>query len=147
MRQQASKVLPYSPDQLFNLVGDVEAYPQFLPWITAIRTWNARTLAPGVDAVDAEAAVGFAFLRERFSTRVVRDADQRTIDVGLISGPFRKLHNRWKFHEDPDGTRVDFEIEFTFKSRLLEGLLASHQAHAIERVMACFEARARALYG
>ena len=133
---------------MFDLVGGVEAYPQFVPWITGIRTWNARELAPGVDSIDAEARVGFSFLKERFSTRVTRDAGQRQIDVGLLAGPFRRLENRWRFDDDGrGGTNVVFDIDFQFKSRLLDGLLAANFAHAVERLMTCFEARAEQLYG
>jgi len=119
-----------------------------VPWITGMRTWNARELEPGVDSVDAEAKVGFSFLKERFSTRVTRDAGQRQIDVGLLAGPFRRLENRWRFEDDGAGaTRVVFDIDFQFKSRLLDRLLAANFAHAVERLMACFEARAERLYG
>jgi coenzyme Q-binding protein COQ10 len=142
-----SRVLPYTPGQLFALVGDVERYPEFVPWISTMRTWNARTLADGVEMVDAEAGVGFSFLRERFSTRVRRDPGERQIDVSLLSGPFRRLVNRWQFFEDPGGTRVEFDIDFQFKSRLLEGLLAANFHHAVDRLMGCFEERAKALYG
>ena len=148
MRHHVSKLLPYTPDQLFALVGDVAAYPDFVPWITAMRTWNARHLGEGVESLDAEAGVGFAFLKERFSTRVRRDAHARQIDVGLLSGPFRKLENRWRFLDAGHGcTRVEFDIDFTFKSRLLEALLTANFAHAVDKLMACFEARAGALYG
>jgi coenzyme Q-binding protein COQ10 len=97
--------------------------------------------------VDAEAGVGFSFLKERFSTRVKRDAVNRQIDVHLLSGPFRKLANRWRFLDDPEGTRIEFDIDFQFKSRLLETLLQANFHHAVERLMGCFEARAKALYG
>lgn len=147
MRHHVTRVLPYTPEQLFELVGDVETYPDFVPWISSMRTWNARTLEDGVDTLDAEAGVGFSFLRERFATRVRRDAANRQVDVGLLSGPFRKLANRWVFHADPGGTRVEFDIDFEFKSRLLEGLLKANFHHAVDRLMACFEARAEALYG
>ncbi len=148
LRHQVSKLLPYTPDQLFALVGDVDAYPDFVPWIRSMRTWNARPLGPGVDAVDAEAGVGFSFLKERFSTRVRRDARNRQIDVSLISGPFRKLDNCWRFLDAGRGaTRVEFEIDFTFRSRLLEALLAANFGHAVDKLMTCFEARAHALYG
>ena len=140
-------MLPYTPDQLFALVGDVDRYPEFVPWISSMRTWNARTLADGVETVDAEAGVGFSFLRERFSTRVRRDSAERQIDVNLLSGPFRRLTNTWRFLEDDGGTRVEFDIDFQFKSRLLEGLLAANFHHAVEKLMGCFEDRAKALYG
>lgn len=123
------------------------AYPQFVPWITSMRTWNARTAGEGVDSLDAEAGVGFSFLKERFSTRVRRDAGARQIDVSLLSGPFRKLANRWRFYDDPGGTRVEFDIDFQFKSRLLDALLAANFHHAVDRLMSCFEDRARALHG
>ncbi len=124
------------------------AYPDFVPWITAMRTWNARSLEDGVETLDAEAGVGFSFLRERFSTRVRRDAQNRQIDVNLLSGPFRRLANRWQFFAaEEGGTRVEFDIDFQFKSRLLEALLSANFAHAVDRLMTCFEDRARALYG
>ncbi len=148
MRHHVSKQLPYTPDQLFALVGDVERYPEFVPWITGLRTWNPRGLGEGIDAVDAEASVGFSFLKERFATRVRRDAKERQIDVSLLSGPFRKLANRWRFLDAGHGcTRIDFDIDFQFKSRLLEALLAANFSHAVDRLMTCFEARAKALYG
>jgi coenzyme Q-binding protein COQ10 len=71
----------------------------------------------------------------------------RRIDVDLLSGPFKRLANRWQFHDDPGGTRVEFDIDFQFKSRLLEALLAANFSHAVDRLMECFEARAKALYG
>ncbi|MBS0360605.1 MAG: SRPBCC family protein [Proteobacteria bacterium] len=148
MKHHVSKILPYAPDQLFVLVGDVTRYPEFVPWITSMRTWNARSTGEGVDCVDAEAGVGFTFLKERFSTRVRRDAGARQIDVTLLAGPFKRLVNRWRFFEAEAGsTRVEFDIDFQFKSRLLDALLTANFAHAVERLMSCFEDRARALYG
>jgi coenzyme Q-binding protein COQ10 len=147
LHHHVSRVLPYTPDQLFALVGDVDRYPEFVPWISSMRTWNARTLADGIETVDAEAGVGFSFLRERFATRVRRDAAERQIDVNLLSGPFRRLTNTWRFLEDEAGTRVEFDIDFQFKSRLLEGLLSANFHHAVEKLMGCFEDRAKALYG
>jgi coenzyme Q-binding protein COQ10 len=147
LRHSVVRILPYTPEQLFALVGDVAQYPQFVPWITSMRTWNARTESEGVTLVDAEAGVGFSFLRERFSTRVRRDGPAGAITVSLLHGPFRQLLNRWRFTPDPAGTRVDFEIDFEFKSRLLQTMLASNFEHAVDRLIGCFEARAKALYG
>lgn len=147
MRHHVTKTLPYGPEQLFALVGDVEAYPQFVPWVTGMRTWNPRTDSQGMSWVDAEARVGFAFLKESFSTRVRRDPVGRQIDVALLSGPFKTLRNQWRFEPDPAGTRVEFDIEFAFKSRMLEALLAANFGHAVDKLMECFEARAKTLYG
>jgi len=147
LHHHVTRLLPYTPDQLFRLIGDVDRYPEFVPWITSMRTWNARDLEDGVNQLDAEAGVGFSFLKERFSTRVRRDGANHQIDVGLLSGPFRKLTNRWRFIAEGDGTRVEFDIDFQFKSRLLEGLLSANFHHAVERLMTCFEDRAKALYG
>jgi coenzyme Q-binding protein COQ10 len=148
VRHHVSKVLPYAPEQLFRLVGDVANYPDFVPWITAMRTWNARSLGDGVEAVDAEAGVGFSFLREKFATRVRRDAHNRQIDVSLLSGPFRKLENRWRFLDAGHGcTRIEFDIDFMFKSRVLETLLRANFGHAVDRLISCFEERAKVLYG
>ncbi|WP_397420876.1 type II toxin-antitoxin system RatA family toxin [Phenylobacterium sp.] len=147
MRHHVSKVLPYTPEQLLELVGDVDRYPEFVPWINGMRTWNARDLGEGVDTLDAEAGVGFSFLKERFATRVRRNRAVQSIDVSLLSGPFRKLANRWEFFEAEGGTRVEFDIDFEFKSRLLDGMLTANFHHAVDRLMACFEDRARTLYG
>lgn len=145
-RHTETKVLPYRPDDLFRLVGDVDHYPEFVPWVSAMRTWNSVTIEPGVTQVDAEAEVRFAIVRERFATRVRRDANRRQIDVDLLYGPFKSLHNRWRFEDHPCGTKVEFLIEFAFKSRLLEKLLAANAHLAATRIMGCFEQRAKALY-
>lgn len=147
MRHAVKRILPYAPEQLFALVGDVDAYPQFVPWIRTMRTWNERQTAPDVSELDAEVQVGFSFLKERFATHVRRDTGARTITVSLLSGPFKRLLNRWRFEPHPIGTQVFFDIDFEFKSRLLETLLAANFHHAVDRLIACFDARAEALYG
>ena len=147
MRHSVVRILPYTPQQLFDLVGDVAAYPQFVPWITSMRTWNARAESEGESLVDAEAGDGFSFLRERFSTRVRRDGPAGEIIVSLLHGPFRRLFNRWKFSAHLTGTSVEFEIDFEFKSRLLDRLLTANFHHAVDRLIGCFEERAKALYG
>lgn len=138
--------LPFTPEQLFELVGDVGRYPEFVPWITTMRVRNARQESEGVSLVDAEAAVGFSFLKERFATRVRRDREALEIRVDLLHGPFRRLANRWTFTPQPTGCEVGFEIEFEFKSRLLDTLLAANFNRAVDKLIGCFEARANALY-
>lgn len=147
MRHYVEKTLPYTPDQLFQLVGDIDRYPEFVPWVTGMRTWNRMDDGAGVTGADAEAQVGFSFLKERFSTRVRRYAGERLVTVRLLSGPFRKLENSWRFLPDGEGTRVVFDIDFAFKTRLLDGLLQANFDHAVSRLMRCFEDRAAQLYG
>lgn len=147
MRHSLTHILPYRPDQMLALVGDVDAYPRFVPWITALKTWNQHTASSGAQILDAEAQVGFAFLKEKFATRVTHDAAEGTVSVDLLYGPFKRLQNLWRFSPHPMGTQVDFSIDFEFKSKLLDRLLAANMHHAIERLVACFEARAAELYG
>ncbi len=147
MRHSLRRTLPYQPAQLLALVGDVERYPQFVPWVTRLRAWNRRSGGEGVTLLDAEAEVGFSIVHERFSTRVRLDEPAMAIDVSLLSGPFRKLENRWRFAPNGSGSDLSFEIDFEFKSRLLERLLAANLHRAIDRLVGCFEARAKQLYG
>ena len=144
---RVTRLLPYAPDDLWRMVADVEAYPAFVPWVQSLRVWNRTAPKDGVSSLDAEAKVGFAMVRESFATRVRLDGARRTIDVGLLHGPFRRLRNHWEFLPSPDGTRIEFEIDFEFKSRLLDALLAANLHRAAEKLIGCFEARAKALYG
>lgn len=144
---RVSRILPYEPGQLAALVADIKAYPDFVKWVTAMRVWNVREEAPGVMLSDAEAQVGFSFLRERFSTWVRHDQNRPRVEVGLIRGPFRHLKNRWDFHEDPAGTRLEFEIDFAFRSPILNAMLNANFDLAVSKLMNSFEAEARKRYG
>ena len=145
MRHQVTRVLPHSPALLFSLVGDVERYPEFVPWCQSMRVWNRRPAVDGVDQLDAEAGVAFSFLREKFATRVRRDAGRMTVEVALLYGPFRRLQNRWTFTPAPEGCEIGFDIDFEFKAPMLDRILAANFEPSVARLMACFEARARAL--
>jgi|SRR5665213_18366 len=147
MRHRLTRVLPYTPRQLFDLVGDIERYPEFVRWVTALRTRDRRETGEGITVLEADAEVGFSFVHERFTTRVTLDAPTLAIDVDLVSGPFRRLVNRWCFAPHPTGTLLTFEIDFEFRSRLLGALLAANLDRAARRLVACFEDRAKTLYG
>jgi coenzyme Q-binding protein COQ10 len=152
LRHVLVRNLAYAPDQLFALVGDVERYPRFVPWITGLRAWNRRETGEGVTTLDAEAQVRFSVVRERFATRVRLDAPALAIDVTLLSGPFRHLRNGWRFKSAPrgdaaEGCELTFEIEFEFRSHLLGALLAANFERAVARLIDCFERRAEVLYG
>ena len=147
MRHSVVHTAPHTPDQLFALVGDVARYPEFVPWITSMSVSPARRMNETTDTVDAHAGVGFSFLKERFSTRVIRNSQDHTIAVELIRGPFHHLINRWRFSPCPAGTKIEFQIDFRFKSRVLDKLLATNFDRAVDKLMQCFDDRATALYG
>lgn len=144
---RVTRILPYQPHQLAELVADVRAYPEFVPWVTSMRVWNERGEGEGVTLVDAEAAVGFSFLKERFSTWVRHDRNLPKVEVGLLRGPFKHLKNRWEFFPDPGGTRLEFMIDFAFRSRILDAMLHANFDRAVGSLIRCFEARAAKLYG
>lgn len=134
------RVLPYTPEQLFALVADVERYPEFLPWCVGARV---RERTPSL--VVADLIIGFRMIRERFTSRVTLDPPHR-IDVAYTDGPFRYLNNHWIFERVPEGCRIDFFVDFEFKSRLLQKLIEVLFSEAVRRMVAAFEARARDLY-
>ena len=146
-KHSVERVLPYRPEQLFDLVGDVRDYPKFIPWISAIRVGRERREGDGVSVLDADASVGFSVIKERFSTRVRRDVSALGIEVRLISGPFKTLVNHWRFEAHPSGAKILFDIEFEFKSKLLDLMLRANFDYAVRRLIGCFEDRAKALYG
>jgi coenzyme Q-binding protein COQ10 len=136
------RLLPYSPEQLFDLVADIERYPEFLPWCIA-----ARIRSRSANQVKADLAIGFKMYRERFTSVVDLDGPGR-IDVTYSEGPFRYLHNHWKFDPGPNGgCVVDFYVDFEFKSKMLQRLIEVLFNEAVRRMVAAFESRARQLYG
>jgi len=147
LRHRLTRLVPYSAVDIFELVGDVEAYPKFVRWITELRAWDRRPGGEGIEVVDAEATVRFGPIRERFSTRVTLDRPRLAIDVALISGPFRRLENRWRFTPAAQGSELSFDIDFQMRSRLLERLLDANIELAAGRLIRCFEDRAAELYG
>ena len=147
MRHQVTRVLPYAPEQLFQLVGDVSRYPEFVPHLKSVRVWDQKADSTGLSTLKAEAAVGFALFQERFATSVRRDKERLTIEVDLLSGPFHHLTNRWRFVPLRAGTEVDFLIDFAFRSKLLDAVLAANFERGVDRIMRAFDDRARELYG
>jgi|SRR5579863_676955 len=135
------RVLPYTPEQLFALVADVERYPEFLPWCVGARI---RERAPGL--IIADLMIGFRIFRERFTSRVALDPPRR-IDVTYTEGPFRYLDNHWVFDKVPGGCRIDFFVDFEFKSRILQHVIGLLFHEAVRRMVGAFEHRAQQLYG
>lgn len=135
------KQLPYTPEQLFALVADVEKYPEFLPWCCA-----ARIIERDAGGFLAELSVNFKGFSERYTSRVTLSPPYG-IEVAQVSGPFEYLENHWKFEPAEGGAVLDFGLDFRFRSRLLEGMMGGLFTRAQGKMMEAFEERAKALYG
>lgn len=136
------RVLPYSPSQLYELVIDIERYPEFLPWCL-----GARVRTREEDLIVADLIIGFKMFRERFTSRVKPDPVAQRIDVTYAEGPFKYLENHWVFEDHPQGCRIDFYVDFEFRSKLLQKLIESLFHEAVRRMVTAFETRANHLYG
>ena len=135
------RVIPYRPDQLFELVAGVERYPQFLPWCVA-----ARVRHRGDTELLADMTIGFGPFRESFVSRVTLDRP-RSVRVRYETGPFRYLNNQWDFHPHPGGTEVAFFVDFEFRSRLLQSAVGVVFNEAVRRMVNAFQKRAQDVYG
>ena len=140
-RHSETRHLPYTPEQLFDLVADVSRYNEFLPWVVAVRVRSSSEKETVADLV-----VGFNAFKERFTSRVVKDPPER-ICVDYVEGPLKYLHNEWKFEPAKGGTNVHFSVDFAFKSRIFETLAGAMFDRALRRMTTAFEQRAAALYG
>ena len=133
--------LHYRPEQLFDLVADIERYPEFLPWCVACRITRREG-----NVVLGDLAVGFKMFRERFASRVTLARPAR-IDVEYIDGPFKFLKNHWAFlPEGQDATTIDFYIDFEFRSRVLAAAISPLFEEAVKRMVDAFERRAAVVY-
>lgn len=140
-RHAESRILPYSPQQMFDLVADVQRYPEFLPWVVGARVYNRTEQGFAADMV-----VGFKMFRERFACRV-KLAPGQAISVDYVAGPLKHLSNEWRFLSHPEGAQVDFAVDFSFRSRLFESLVGALFSEAVRRMASAFEARAAVIYG
>jgi coenzyme Q-binding protein COQ10 len=137
-----TKVLPYTPEQLFKLVASVETYPEFLPWCV-----GARIKERSETFIAADLVIGFKMFREHFTSHVTLDQDTPRIDVEYKDGPFKYLNNHWVFMPHPDGCEIDFFVDFEFKSMILQKTIGLLFNEAVQRMITAFEHRAHALYG
>ena len=134
------RFLPHTADQLYDLVSDVENYPDFLPWCVGLRVTGRDE-----NVIRADMIVGFKMLREKFTSRVTLTPNER-IDVEYLDGPFRYLENRWLFIEKEGGCEIDFFIDFEFRSRLLRKVMEPLFHEAVRRMVRAFETRAEQKY-
>ena len=141
-RHSETRHLPYSPDQLFDLVADIARYDEFLPWVVAVRIRSSSETETVADLV-----VGFNAFKERFTSRVTKRRP-RYLEVDYVEGPLKYLHNEWRFEPAPDGgTNLHFSVDFAFKSRIFEAIAGQMFDRALRRMTGAFETRAAALYG
>ncbi len=141
-RHSETKHLPYTPEQMFELVADVERYDEFLPWVVAVRVRSSSETETIADLV-----VGFNAFKERFTSKVTKQRPAKIV-VDYLDGPLKYLKNDWRFEAAPEGgTNVFFAVDFAFKSRLFETLAGAMFDRALRRMTGAFEQRAASLYG
>lgn len=135
----------HTAEQMFNLVADVEKYPEFLPLCTGLIV-RSRKERDGKVLLVADMSVGYKAISETFTTQVLLNRQENIIDVKYIDGPFKYLDNRWTFHSAGQGCNVQFYIDYEFKSRVLGALMGSMFDRAFRMFTEAFEARADRLY-
>lgn len=134
--------LPYSAEQMYDLVADVARYGEFLPWVVA-----TRVRSDSETEMIADMLVGFNALREKFTSRVIKQRPHR-IEVIYVDGPMRDLDNVWEFRPHADGgCEVEFMVSFTFRNAVFEKLAGQYFDRAFRKMVSAFETRAEALYG
>ncbi|MCC8417577.1 MAG: type II toxin-antitoxin system RatA family toxin [Rickettsia endosymbiont of Bryobia graminum] len=136
------KILPYDAEKLFNLVLDVESYPEFIPWCEA-----ARIISQNENRIIAELVIKIKTFTEKYQSRVTSYSSNQLfiIEVEAISGPFKYLKNSWKFSKIDTGTKVEFFIDFQMKLTIFDNLVGMFFGEATKKMIDAFEKRAQAL--
>ena len=141
------KVLPYSAQQMYDLVADVPSYPKFLPWNSAARI-RSRAPSPEGEVLDAELVISFKVFREKFGSRVVLIPARHRIETEYLDGPFRHMQSTWAFRDlAAGGCEVDFRVDFEFRNAILGAVIGVVFNEAMLRIVRAFERRAAELYG
>lgn len=141
-----TRVVPYTAQQMYDLVADVAAYPKFLPWTAAARI-RSRTPIEGGEVMEADLVISFKVFRERFGSRVTLWPSQMKIDTEYLDGPFKYLKSGWSFRDVAGGCEVTFFVDFEFRNAILQGIIGVVFNEAMHRVVRAFEKRAADLYG
>jgi coenzyme Q-binding protein COQ10 len=137
-----TRILPYSAEQMFALVMDIEKYPEFLPWCM-----GARINSKSKNDLEADVLIGYKMFREKFSSRV-HFTRPKEIEVEYLKGPMRHLHNKWVFRDMKDSQcQIDFYVDFSLKTKLFESLVDQFFQKALMRMINAFEGRAMEVYG
>lgn len=145
---RTTRHVPHSARNMFDLVADVERYPEFLPLCTGLRVLRRIPVGEGKETLVAEMSVGYKAISERFTTKVTTDTNALEIHVSYVDGPFKYLENRWEFRPSDDGgSDVHFFIDYEFRSRTLSMLMGSVFERAFRMFTTAFESRANLVYG
>jgi coenzyme Q-binding protein COQ10 len=144
---QTTRDVAHSPEQMFDLVADVESYPQFLPLCTGLTVLRRETDPAGIETLVARMSVGYKAINESFTSRVTLDRERLKIVVEYVDGPFRQLTNRWSFKPSAKGCLIEFYITYEFRSRMLGMLMGSMFDKAFRKFAEAFETRASHVYG
>jgi len=143
---ETRRIVKHSPDQMYELVADIERYPEFLPLCEALSV-RSRKERDGKELLISDMTVGYKAIRETFTTQILLDPAERIIDVKYIDGPFRYLDNRWRFEQEgTGGCAVNFFIDYEFKNRILGALMGTMFDRAFRMFSEAFEARADKIY-
>ena len=143
---ETRRPVPHSPVQMFDLVADIERYPEFLPLCEALKI-RSRKERDGKVLLLADMTIGYKAIRETFTTQVLLNKAELAIDVKYIDGPFRYLDNRWRFEPAGEGAcGVHFFIDYEFKNRLLGSIMGAMFERAFRMFAEAFEARAAKIY-
>ena len=142
---QETKILPYSAEQMYSLVADVAAYPEFLPWCSAARL-RSNVLEDSSEILEADLVISFKVFRERFGSRVTLWPADLKIDTEYLDGPFKYMVSNWAFRNVEGGCEVTFFVDFEFKNAILQGIIGVVFNEAMQRVVRAFERRAADLF-
>ncbi|AFO91183.1 type II toxin-antitoxin system RatA family toxin [Phaeobacter inhibens] len=138
--------MPYTAQQMYDLVADVGDYPKFLPWCSAARI-RSRTPLGEAEVMEADLVISFKVFRERFGSRVTLFPNDKKIDTEYLDGPFRYMKSNWAFADRADGgCDVSFYVDFEFKNAVLQGIIGVVFNEAMQRIVRAFERRAAELY-
>lgn len=143
---ETTRRVPFTAEQMYNVVAAVEDYPKFLPLCEAL-TVESREPTQNGETIVATMAVGYNAIKEKFRTRVSLNPSAPAILVEYLDGPFRHLENRWSFVPVPGGSEVHFFIVYEFRSRMLGLLMGAMFDKAFRKFSQAFEDRARHVYG
>jgi coenzyme Q-binding protein COQ10 len=145
---RVERLVRHNASEMFDLVADVERYPEFVPLCKALKVRSRSSERDGCETLLADMTVGYKLIRETFTSRVALDKPNLKVRVEYIDGPFSRLENVWTFKDEPDGegSRVGFFIDYEFKSRTLGALMGSMFDAAFRKFAGAFERRADAVY-